>query len=231
MEVNQVNIATSLRGKALAGVLSVAALLCVALVVLLTQSSPAPADVQLNNMDCHGHVEKAPDSEDDPGATQVRYDFACNGPITGYQIQPNLEVQSMETEVFGVDRKSNAPYPNDSFSCSGDLPGFGINCVGFAGFLDNAKRTYDPSVKSYVLISGTFSIDEDICAEPRVNPLLTVMTAGIDSKGNPTQAISGPYDMGRPIKTGCKLSRKAAKRRIPADGPDTDASDSDVGRR
>jgi hypothetical protein len=228
MEVYQVNIAISRRGK-VTGALSVLALLCVALVVLLAQSSPAPAGVNVNNMDCHGHTEKAPDAEDDPGATQVRYFFACNGPITGYQVQPNLEIQSMETETFGIDRSTNQPYPNDSFSCSGELPGYGLNCVGFAGFTDNAKRTYDPQTKSYVLISGTFSIDEDICAEPRVDPLLTVMTAGIDAKGNPTQAISGPYDMGRPIKTGCKFTRKAAKRRIPDAGKDTDASDSDVG--
>ncbi len=222
------NIATSLRGKALVSVMGVAALLCVALVVLLTQSSSAPADVQLNNLDCRGHVEKAPDTEDDPGATQVKYVFACNGPITGYQIQPNLEVQSMETEIFGLD-KTGAPYPSDSFSCSGDLPGYGINCVGFAGFLDNAKRTYDPSQKSYVTIGGTFSIDEDICAEPRVDPLLTVVTAGINAKGEPTQAISGPYDLGRPVKTGCKLTKNAATRRIPDEGVDTDASLSDVG--
>jgi hypothetical protein len=35
--------------------------------------------------------------------------------------------------------------------------------------------------------------------------------------------------MGRPIRMGCKLSRNAAKRRIPETGADTDASDSDVG--
>lgn len=224
------NIATSLRGKALWSTLGVAALVGAAIVaLLLTQSSPSTAAVQLNSMDCAGHVEKAPDSEDDPGATQVRYDIACNGPITGYQIQPNLEVQSYETETFGIDRKTGQPYPNDSFSCAGDLPGYGINCTGFAGFLDNAKRTYDPSQKSYVLISGTFSIDGDICAEPRVDPLLTVMTAGIGSNGNVTQAISGPYDLGRPIKTGCKLKRGAPKQRIPNLGPDTDASNSDIG--
>lgn len=224
------NITTSLRGKAAALALAALATVGIALVVLLNHSAPATADVNFNNLDCHGHVEKAPESEDDPGATQVKYSFACNGPITGYQIQPNLEVQSIETEVFGFDRKANAPYPSDSFSCNGDLPGYGINCVGFAGFLDNAKRTYDPSQKSYVLIQGTFSIDEDICAEPRVDPLLTVMTAGVASNGNVTQAISGPFDLGRPLKTGCKLTKNAAKRRIPDSSTDTDASNVDVGR-
>ncbi len=222
------NIATSLRGKALASTLAVLAILSAALVVLLTQSSPAPAVVNLNNMDCGGHIEKGATAEDDPEATQVRYVFACSGPITGYQIQPNVEVQSMETETFGVDRKTGGPYANDAFSCSGDLPGYGLNCVGFAGFLDNAKRTYDSS-KAYSEISGTFAIEGDICAEPRVNPLLTVMTAGIASNGAPTQAISGPYDLGRPLRTGCKASRKPTPRRIPPDGIETDASDSDVG--
>lgn len=225
------NIARSLRGKALASALAAFAFAGITLVLLLSNSTPAPADVNFNNLDCQGHVEKAPDAEDDPGATQVNYQFACNGPITGYQVQPNLEAQSLETEVFGIDRKTGAPYPADSFSCNGDIPGYGINCVGFAGFLDNAKRTYDPSQKSYVLISGHFSIDGDICAEPRVDPLLTVMTAGIDAKGNATQAISGPFDLGRPIKTGCKLTKNAAKRRIPDTSADTDASNSDVGRR
>lgn len=221
------NIARSLRGKALASTLSVLALMGVALVVLLSHSSPAPADANLNNMFCSGHTEKAADAVDDPGATQVKYVFACSGPITGYQIQPNLQVQSIETEVFGSDKAGNV-IPNDSFSCNGDLPGYGVNCNGFAGFLDNAKRTTDPT-RAFDVISGTFSIDEDICAEPRVDPLLTVMTAGIDGKGNVTQAVSGPFDLGRPVKTGCKLARVHSANRIPKEGPDTDASNSDVG--
>lgn len=223
------NIAKSLRGKALASALAAFAIAGLTLVLLLSHSTPAPADVNFNNLDCQGHVEKGTPDPDDPTSTQVKYVFACNGPITGYQIQPNLEVQSIETEVFGTD-KAGVPYPSDSFSCNGDLPGYGVNCVGFAGFLDNAKRTYDPSQKSYVTIGGTFSIDGDICAEPRVDPLLTVMTAGIAANGNPTQAISGPFDLGRPVKTGCKLTKNAAKRRIPDESADTDASDSNVGR-
>lgn len=223
------NIAPSLRGKALASTLSVLALMALALVVLLSRSADAPArEVQFNNLDCRGHIEKAPPSADDGGDTPVKYVFACNGPITGYQIQPNLEVLSMETETFGAD-KTGAPYANDAFSCSGNLPGFAINCVGFAGFLDNAKRTYDTDEKSYSTIVGTFTIDGDICAEPRVDPLLSVVTSGIDAKGQPTTAISGPFDLGRPVRSGCKYTKNAVKRRIPRDGKDTDASDTDIG--
>lgn len=223
------NIARSLRAKAFASALAALAATGIALVVLLSHSASAPADVNFNNLDCNGHVEKAPTTEDDPDATQVKYSFACNGPITGYQIQPNLEVQSMETEVFGFDRVNKVPYPNDSFSCNGDLPGYGINCVGFAGFLDNAKRTYDTTQKSYVLIEGTFSIDGDICAEPRIDPLLSVVTAGVAANGSVTQSISGPFDLGRPVKTGCKLGKNRAKRRIPLESTTSDASNSDIG--
>ena len=151
----------------------------------------------------------------------MKYVFACNGPITGYQIQPNLEVQGYETEVFGIDSKTQAVLPNDSFSCNGDLPGYGINCVGNAGFLDNKLQTYDPSQKSYVQIPGQFSISADICAEPRVDPLLTVVTAVKNADGIVAQKIAGPFDLGRPEKSGCKPSASSGKIRIPSNGPDT----------
>lgn len=222
------NIARSERGRSLAAALSALVALGAAAVMLLAHSASAPADVNFNNLDCRGHIEKAPDAEDDPGATQVEYSIACNGPITGYALQTNVQVQSIETEVFGLDT-TGAPYPSDSFSCNGDLPGYGVNCVGFAGFLDNAKLTYDTTQKSYVTMKGRFSIEGDICAEPRLDPLLTVVTAGKASNGNVTQSISGPFDLGRPRKSGCKTTKFSGKTRIPREGVDTNAENVDVG--
>ena len=222
------NIVRSLRGRTLAAALSTLAALAVAAFMLLAHSASAPADVNFNNLDCRGHIEKAPDSPDDPGATQVLYAIACSGPITGYSIQSNLEVESIETEVFGLDPSGN-PYPSDSFSCNGDLPGYGINCVGFAGFLDNSKLTYDPTQKSYVTMKGHFSINGDICAEPREDPILTVVTAGKAANGNVTQAISGPFDLGRPRHSGCRGTKFSGKTRIPNTGSDTDASNTNIG--
>ena len=49
----------------------------------------------------------------------------------------------------------------------------------------------------YENITGQFAIGTKLCVEPRVDPLLTVTYAYLE-KGVITQAISGPYDLGRP---------------------------------
>jgi hypothetical protein len=64
-------------------------------------------------------------------------------------------------------------------------------------------------------VTGQFSIGTPLCAEPRVDPLLTVTYATADSKGVITQYISGPYDLGRPH--GCPKSAQGGKTRIPSD--------------
>jgi hypothetical protein len=223
------NIVKSLRGRTALIVLTALGALGMCLALLLGNSAPAPADVNFNNLDCRGSVTKGDASADDPTAHLVKYRFACNGPITGYALQTNTEVQSIETETFGADAKTGAVFNDDSFSCNGDLPGYGVNCVGKAGWLDFNKGTYDPSQKSYVVVTGQFEIEGDICAEPRTDPILTVMTATKTAAGGPQQAISGPYDLGRPSKAGCKASKFSGKTRIPKPQPTEDASNSDVG--
>lgn len=228
MEVT-LNILQSLRRRGAIAALVALAGLGACAVLLLGRPAPAPADVNFNNLDCRGSITKGEPSADDPTATQVKYRFACNGPITGYALQTNTEIQSLETEVFGTDAKTGQVYNDDSFSCNGDLPGYGLNCVGKAGWLDFGKGTYDPSQKSYVVITGQYEIDGDICAEPRPDPILTVATAYKDSKGTVTQAMSGPYDLGRPAKAGCKASKFSGRTRIPRPQPEEDASNVDVG--
>ncbi len=53
----------------------------------------------------------------------------------------------------------------------------------------------------YETVTGQFAIGTKLCVEPRVDALLTVVYAYLE-KGKVTQAISGPYDLGRP--KGCK---------------------------
>ena len=195
----------------------VAALLAFAGVAafLANQATEAPAAANPNIYDCRGGIEKG-EVDAETGETQVKYIFACNGPITGYQIQPSVEATGIETEVFGTDKVTKETIASDFFSCNGDIPGFGINCVG----------TYNGN---YEVITGSFTIDGDICAEPRVDPLLTVMYA--TASGTPakvTQGISGPYDLGRPRKSGCPATKFSGKTRIPREVPE-DASASDVG--
>ena len=126
--------------------------------------------------------------------------FACSGPITGYQIQPQIPAQSIDTEVFALDRATKQVVATDSFSCSGIIPSYGINCVGVYG-------------GNYEIVSGQFSIDPKLCAEPRVDPLLTVVYATATATGAVTQAIAGPFDLGRPH--GCPKSSRNGKWRIP----------------
>jgi hypothetical protein len=130
----------------------------------------------------------------------VKYVFACSGLITGYQIQPQIPAQSIETEVFALDNATKQVVPTDSFSCSGTIPSYGINCVGtYAG--------------NYEIVSGQFSIDPKLCAEPRVDPLLTVVYATKNASGAVVQAMAGPFDLGRPH--GCPKSAGNGKWRIP----------------
>jgi hypothetical protein len=199
MEVPLNIAATSLRRKAFLAALAGLLVAGASLLLLLNGTKPASADQNPNNTDCRGHLEKGDPSPDDPTATQVKYVFACSGPITGYQIQPQVPATSIDTEVFALDRTTKQVVPTDSFSCQGDIPSYGINCVGTYG-------------GNYEIVSANFSIDPKLCAEPRVDPLLTVVYAS--RNGNTvTQAIAGPFDLGRP--RGCPKSAANGKWRIP----------------
>ena len=200
MEVPLITAATSLRRKPLLAVLAALLVAGASLLLLLSGTRPASADQNPNNTDCRGHVAKGEASPDDPTATQVKYVFACSGPITGYQIQPQIPAQSLDTEVFALDSATKQVVPTDSFSCSGTIPSYGINCIGTYG-------------GKYEIVSGQFSIDPKLCAEPRVDPLLTVVYATASSTGAVTQAIAGPFDLGRP--RGCPKSSRNGKLRIP----------------
>jgi hypothetical protein len=175
--------------------------LLAAVLALAVWAPMAGAEANPNNLDCGGHIEagKPQPGDDDQ---QVLYVFACGGPITGYQIQPQIGDTGFDTSTSVFDAQGNA-ITTDSFTCQGDFPGWGINCIGkYSG--------------GYGKITGQFSIAGKLCDEPRVDPLLTVVSATADSKGVVTQAISGPYDLGRP--RGCPKSALGGKTRIPAGG-------------
>jgi hypothetical protein len=138
-----------------------------------------PADP--NDYQCQGHVT-AGTAELGSEEAQVQYTFACNGPITGYQLETNIPVTGFESSP-ALTNLAGEPL-SDTFSCGGEVPGFADNCVG------STKAEYET-------ITGQFAIGTKVCAEPRVDPLLTVTDIYLE-KGVPTQAISGPFDLGRP---------------------------------
>jgi hypothetical protein len=135
-----------------------------------------------NSYECHGHTSVgAP--EVGSSEQQVRYTFSCNGPITGYQLETNVQQTGFGASPLVTNNAGKALA--DTFSCGGELPGWADNCVG------STKLSFET-------ITGQFSIGTKLCAEPRVDPLLSVTDIYLE-KGVPTQAISGPFDLGRPL--------------------------------
>ena len=189
------------RRPALLAVLACALLVAAVAVGIFSSDARAFAVPDPSNITCKGHISggNAEPGDDDQ---QVAYSFACDSPITGYQIQSQIGDTGFDasTTVTGLDGN---PVPTDAFNCAGDFPGYGINCTG----------TYSGQWK---VVNGQFSIGTKLCDEPRVDPLLTVTYATADSKGVITQYISGPFDLGRP--RGCKADSSTGKTRIPADG-------------
>ena len=152
--------------------------------VALLLASPALSQAEEsnpNNYNCLGSTA-AGQPEAGSDEQQVQYTFYCNGPITGYQVQSQIPVTGVSSPPQVTDLNKTAL--RDTFSCSGELPGWAANCVG------SAKAGYE-------IITGQFAIGTKLCTEPRVDPLLTVTYAYLE-KGVVTQAISGPYDLGRP---------------------------------
>lgn len=161
-----------------------------AIVGVLALSLAAPALSQAeesnpNNYNCLGSTS-AGQPEAGSEEQQVQYTFYCNGPLTGYQVQSQIPVTGVSSPPIVTNlEKKELP---DTFQCSGEIPGWAANCVG-------------STVAGYETVTGQIAIGTKLCVEPRVDLLLTVTYAYLE-KGKVTQAIPGPYDLGRP--KGCK---------------------------
>ncbi len=172
--------------------------------LLLALAAPAFAHAEAaepgnpNNYECDGGLSAG---KAEPGAeeTPVKYLFTCNGQITGYQVQTQLPITGIEGSPL-VTNHAGQPL-TDTFSCNGAFPGYAVNCVG--------ASTTEP----YEKVAGQFEIGWKLCTEPRVDALLTVTYAYLE-KGVITQAISGPYDLGRPL--GCPATSRSGKNRLSA---------------
>jgi hypothetical protein len=203
------NVAVS-RLRSRLGITLVALVVAIAAAVALNHSAPTSvADQNPNNTLCKGHIDKGKADPDDPDSGVVSYTFACSQPITGYSVLPDKPATAFETEVFGTDPATKEVLATDAFSCNGEQPGWGVNCTG-------------ADVGSWHPITSTFTIDGDVCAEPRVDPLLVVTYASVTA-GKAAQYIAGPFDLGRP--RGCAKSSRNGKTRIPADTTESTTGD------
>lgn len=175
---------------------------CSLALLLATPAISHAEESNPNNYSCLGAI--APGTpEVGSDEQQVAYVFYCNGPITGYQLQAQIPLTGVQTPPLVTAGASVLGAPTgkplgDSFSCSGEIPGYAVNCVGAA------KQGYET-------ITGQFAIGSKLCAEPRVDPLLTVTYAYLE-KGAVTQAISGPFDLGRP--NGCPPNANSGWNRL-----------------
>jgi hypothetical protein len=175
---------------------------CTLALALATPAVVHAEESNPNNYSCLGGI--APGTpEVGSDEQQVAYVFYCNGPITGYQLQAQIPLTGVQTPPLVTAGASVLGAPTgkpltDTFSCSGEVPGFAVNCVG------STKTGYET-------IAGQFAIGSKICAEPRVDPLLTVTYAYLE-KGVVTQAISGPFDLGRP--NGCPPNANSGWNRL-----------------
>jgi hypothetical protein len=201
MEVSKLNVAVTRLRSRLGIALAVLAALAVSAVLLNHGAAPAPADQNPNNTLCKGHIAKGKADPDDPSSGVVEYTFACSQAITGYSIMPDKQSTGFETEVFGVDPATKEIAATDAFSCNGEQPGWGVNCTG-------------TTTGNWHTVTSTFTIDGDVCKEPRVDPILLVTFASVSS-GKAQQYIAGPWDLGRP--RGCPKSANAGKTRFPKD--------------
>ncbi len=163
--------------------------------LLATPALSQASESNPNQYSCLGNVQ-AGTPEAGSEEQQVQYRFLCNGPITGYQLQSQIPVTGIGSTPLVSELLGKGL--TDTFSCSGEAPGYALNCVGSA----KAGDEY---------ITGQFAIGTKICAEPRVDPLLTVTYAYLE-KGAVVQAISGPFDLGRPF--GCPADAQSGGDRL-----------------
>jgi hypothetical protein len=174
-------------------------------------AAAAPTGSNPNDYECAGQLAAGKAESEGSEGTPVQYKFKCNGQITGYQVQTQVPITGIEGQPQ-VTNYQEQPLA-EAFSCSGAFPGYAVNCVGAT------------TKEAYERITGQFEIGWKLCTEPRVDALLTVTYAYLE-KGVITQAIAGPFDLGRPV--GCPASGASGKTRLTAfQGPEPKKSKKD----
>jgi hypothetical protein len=165
-----------------------------------------------NNANCLGSIA-AGEPEAGNEEQQVKYTFYCTSPITGYQLETQVPLTGLAGQPSVTSNATGGPL-GDTFECSGEVPGYALNCAGGPSAGTSSKPpagTTGGTTEGYDTVTGQFSIGTKLCKEPRVDPLLTVTYAYLE-KGVITQAISGPFDLGRP--KGCPPDASSGNTRL-----------------
>jgi hypothetical protein len=169
---------------------------------------PTPESATL----CGGTLKRAKPTADDPNL--VNYKFNCNGGITAYTLimlrksNDFNTVDDYASSVSVFDPTGN-PLSTASFSCSGQIPGDGINCNAGAG----------GSMPSPDWAEGSFDATEPYCpnipagspAGTKPDPAAVVELVVSDSTG----AEDGPFRLrlaGKCPDVSGKSKTKSAKK-------------------
>ena len=134
---------------------------------LLTQSALAAAPPPESATLCGGSLKRLKPTADDPNL--LSYKFDCSSAITAYTLivarKPNDEntIDDFASSVPVFDPAGN-PLSTQSFSCAGEIPGWGINCNAGAG----------GSMAAPNWAEGTFDTTDPYCPRaPKGSPVGT----------------------------------------------------------
>jgi hypothetical protein len=169
-----------------------------------------------NDYTCTGQLRKGTAEAGTPG-TQVQYRFSCDGPITGYQI---------ETEPHQIQYFDPSPTlaigdvpSTDNFECEGITPGYAIDCVGASsapGEVVTGQFSIQGKINTEPLVDAILTVTDATATATASAPGIKVTTAQTESSTGltgsttvtpkvtvtgvtVTDAISGPFDLGRPV--------------------------------
>jgi hypothetical protein len=176
-------------------------------------ATPTPESATL----CGGTLKRTKPTADDPNL--LSYKFNCNGGISAYTLIVLRKSNDFNTiddfaSSVSVFDPSGNPLSTASFSCSGEIPGDGLNCNAGAG----------GSMASPDWAEGTFDTTESYCANippgskagTKPDPAAVVELVVSDTTG----AEDGPFRLrlaGKcPVvhaKPKAKTSKKAASNR------------------
>ena len=121
-----------------------------------------------NNYNCLGSI-KAGTPEAGSEEQQVQYSFYCDGPITGYQLQAQIPVTGVAEPAADHRNATKARRCRTRSPAPAKSPA-------------TRSTASAPTKAGYETITGQFAIGTKLCAEPRVDPLLTV-TYALSRKG------------------------------------------------
>jgi hypothetical protein len=190
-----------------------------ALFVLLAWAVPAGAATTVTPeslTNCGGSLRKAPTS-DEPNT--LSYKFHCDGGITAYTLVISRQANDFNTiDDFSPNSlaytTSGEPDSKVSFTCSGSIPGNGINCNTGGSTLpspENVEGTFD-TTDPYCGTVPTGSKAKTNKTEPRA--LVQLIVSDV------TGAEDGPFTLN--LSSACKAqhaAKKSVKHRRKHKGP------------